>query len=530
MTKQDSCKGILLLFKIFQMKQIIILSIKILLIIYPSILFSQVYYFNNRYQSVSNKWSAGKSIVELEDSYIIGGTTGHPSNEAWLQISLFKIDLEGNKLYENIIGDLIAERDLASSSLIVVENNGIYFSGNKRIHTSNWVHDQCMLIKINSSLETIWTKYYGEMVEPYDTSYLARHSTITANNGFAIVGNKMPYGLPSKIFFIKTNETGEKEWECNFGTGSYYYQGFSVIQTTDGGYAIGGYRFLIGQSETPDPIIYKTDSMGNYEWEKNLGGPLDDYHPMLTLGKDGNIVVGTSYCDSMITPSDPMRITNIVKLDNEGTILWDKKYGSSIHYNDLMNIRTTEDGNYIANGFLVSDFPHRSGWLLKLSQDGDSIWYRQYDNLLGADSRNYLYDVIPTSDNGFAACGYVIPYPPDPGSQDAWVLKVDSMGCDTPGCATGTQVFELPNVVGDEMKVWPNPVKEKFQVTGFRFQVDGQMVIKVYNSQGLKVEEVEVPDGKETITVNVQDWQKGMYFIRLLIDSEERGCEKIIVN
>ena len=497
---------------------------------FPIVGRSQTIYFNNRYESVTNIWNSGKSIIELEDTYIIGGSTGHPSNEGWFQISLFKIDHEGNMIFENIIGDLEAERDLASHSLLLTEDNEIYFSGNKRVHTSDWVHDQCMLVRLNSNLEVLWTKYYGEMIEPYDTSFLARHSTICYDNGFVIVGNKMPYGLQSKIFIIKTDETGENEWENQIGTGTYYYQGFSVVQTTDGGYAIGGYRFHIGQNETADPIIYKTDSMGNLEWEKNLGGPYFDYHPMLTLGNDGNIVAGTCYADSMSTPSSGYRRVNIVKLDNQGNVIWNNKYGQSITYHYFQQIRTLEDGSYIATGSIKNNFPHISGWLFKISEGGDSLWYRQYDNLLGSQSQNYLYDVIPTSDNGFAACGYVIPMSPDPGSQDAWVLKVDSMGCDTPGCATGVQVFELSGIVGDNIKIWPNPTIDKFWVQCSEFWVGGTKMIRVYNSQGLKVEEIEVPDGLESMEIDVSKYTDGLYYLQYIHANQIMETVKFIKN
>ena len=500
---------------------------------------SQTIYFNNRYESVTNKWNAGLSLVEMENEYLIGGTTGHPLNEPWHQISLFKTDIEGNKIDEFVLGDTIAERDLASGSLNKV-SGGYLFTGTRRQYTTNWVHDECMLVKINENLDTLWTKYYGEIVEPFDTAYLPRHLVINEVNQFIIVGTKKPYALPSKVFILKVNENGQKEWESNFGTGSYYYQGFSVIQTTDGGYAIGGYRFHIGQNETADPIIYKTDSLGNLEWEKNLGGPFDDYHPMLTLGQDGNIVAGTCYADSMAQPDVAYRKINIVKLDNQGNILWNKKYGQSITYNYLKQIRTTNDGGYIATGSIKNNYPHRSGWIFKVAENGDSLWYRQYDNLLGADSRNYLYDVIPTSDNGFAACGYVIPYPPDTGSQDAWVLKVDSLGCDTPGCATGTHVFEFPDTVGNNLKVCPNPAKDVLNIEYRTSNNEVRSYFVIYDILGRKAEEIGVGSSSgssssrnssyNVISIDVSEWRKGVYLCVLMSNGKVVGRKKFVVK
>jgi hypothetical protein len=527
------------------MKFIIILIL--IIILFVNKVNAQVNYFNNRYESITNIWNSGLSIAELSDGYVIGGTTGHQQNEFWHQISLIKLDVFGNELYEFIIGDEEAERDLSSGSLIVdYDNNCIFFTGSHRVYTTNWVHDQCMLIKLNMDLDLIWAKYYGEYSEPYDTSYLARNLAKFENNGFAIVGVKLPYALKSKIFFIKIDDTGEKEWESNYGTDSFYNQGFSVIQTTDGGYAIGGYRFLIGPSQVDaDPIIYKTDSLGNLEWEKNIGGPFDDYYPVLTLGKDGNIVVGTCYADSMSNPTSAYRRINIVKMDNEGNIQWNKKYGESITYNYSKQIRTLEDGSYIIAGGVKNNYPHRSGWIFKVSSEGDSLWYRQYDNLFGSDSRNYLYDIIPTSDNGFAACGYVIPYSPDTGSQDAWVLKVDSMGCDTAGCITVNSEELMVN--GEQgLRIWPNPANDMFWIKPYApplvppnggksshaVQPGGGKParIVVYNSQGIKAKEVLVREGEEAVKVNVRGWQRGIYYVRMSVGGRNLGSGKVVVE
>ncbi|MCD4696088.1 MAG: T9SS type A sorting domain-containing protein, partial [Bacteroidales bacterium] len=136
------------------------------------------------------------------------------------------------------------------------------------------------------------------------------------------------------------------------------------------------------------------------------------------------------------------------------------------------------------------------------------------------------------SDNGYIAIGKARP---DMGgsTNKMWIIKVDSMGCDTPGCATGTFIHEFSpsgGGWGEELKVWPNPTTGKFEVWSSRFEGEGNKIIRIYNSQGFKVEEIDVPDDKETLTIDVHGWKKGIYFLRLLINGEERGSKKIIVN
>jgi hypothetical protein len=122
------------------------------------------------------------------------------------------------------------------------------------------------------------------------------------------------------------------------------------------------------------------------------------------------------------------------------------------------------------------------------------------------------------------------------------VIKVDSMGCDTPGCATGTFIRELsPSGGGQgEVRVWPNPTNGKFEVrfsfadasekNSSEFEVKGEKVIRIYNSQGIKVEEVKVPEGIDTCTFNAEGWTRGIYFLIVEFSGQLIGSAKIVVR
>ena len=62
------------------------------------------------------------------------------------------------------------------------------------------------------------------------------------------------FGLIISMYLIKTNENGYKEWSKTFEEG---FSGYSVQQTTDGGYIICGF------TKVGDVYLVKTDSQGN---------------------------------------------------------------------------------------------------------------------------------------------------------------------------------------------------------------------------------------------------------------------------
>ncbi len=52
----------------------------------------------------------------------------------------------------------------------------------------------------------------------------------------------------------------------------------------------------------------------------------------------------------------------------------------------------------------------------------------------------------------------------------------------------------------------------------------------MYNSQGVKVEEIKIPAGKEEITVNVQGWESGIYYLRMTASGKNLGSGKVVVK
>ncbi|MCD4694676.1 MAG: T9SS type A sorting domain-containing protein, partial [Bacteroidales bacterium] len=223
----------------------------------------------------------------------------------------------------------------------------------------------------------------------------------------------------------------------------------------------------------------------------------------------------------------------ILKVDPDGVTIWENSYGGVFLWNTVSKIKKLPDGNYIAAGHTACEpmSARREGWLLKFSDNGDSIWYRQYSNVPGLAENNF-HDIDLTDDGGFIMGGsiniYELPIPPV--HQLMWALKVDSMGCDTPGCATGTNTFEFVEEKNEELRVWPNPAKDKFRALPPLIPPGGgkSLQLMIYNSQGVKVEEINVPDGKETILINAQSWQKGIYLVHVVIDGKITGTRKLI--
>lgn len=436
----------------------IIICIIILLNLAGSI-FSQQVYFNKRYQlNTYGAYSSALNATESNDGYSVCGSTKDSIYQSRRWVHFTQLSDSGAVQKIKYIGDTIHDFYAGYPGSFVKHKSGYLFAGNKVSYGPYNVAS--ILINLDNDLDTVWSKeYFGDINTPYDSVQSFTNMYVCSDKDIIFTGGLYYYQQPSKMLLLRTDSLGNQKWKKHYGS-TGLNKGYSVIQTTDGGFAIGGFWNVPGSSvHTGDPIIIKTDSLGNQQWLKNIGGPYQDNSANLCLAPDGSIIAGTMYADSMAGDVPYSRIY-IVKMDNDGNIIWDKKFDrSNIVYNYMSRINCLDDGSIIACGSKPIEPPRTSSWAMKVSSEGDSIWYRHYDNLYGYQSFNYLYDIIPTSDNGFLASGYVIPMQPDTGTQDAWVIKLDSMGCDTPGCFT-VNVFEQPTdhvPRTSHLQIFPNP-------------------------------------------------------------------------
>jgi len=121
------------------------------------------------------------------------------------------------------------------------------------------------LIKINAMGDTLWTKDY--QIRGTDYGYAVWQ---TSDSSFIITGCKDYTGLgKGDVYLIKTNSSGDTLWTRTFG-GAGWDEGFSVKQTSDGGYIVAGWKTSVGDST--QVYLIKTNPFGDTLWTRTYGG------------------------------------------------------------------------------------------------------------------------------------------------------------------------------------------------------------------------------------------------------------------
>lgn len=313
------------------------------------------------------------------------------------------------------------------------------------------------IVKTDSIGNKQWDKRYGglntdwlfSMQKTTDGGYILGGTSNSDSSGNKTQSSQGDYDY----WVVKIDSLGSIQWDKRYG-GSLVDELYSLQQTSDGGYILGGASFsdISGDKtkhnwdstfHTPDYWVVKIDSLGNKQWDNRYGGKGWDWLTSLQSTNDGRYILGGfSYSGHNGNKSQSSQGACdywIVKINSNGTKQWDKRFGGN-KGDVLYSLQQTSDGGYILGGISSSDYGgdvtvFLSGyfdfWLVK----ADSLGNKQWDiNFGGAYQEQNFGNVLQTTDEGFLLTGSSTS--PASGSktennlglQQTWVVKTNSLG------------------------------------------------------------------------------------------------------
>jgi len=247
----------------------------------------------------------------------------------------------------------------------------------------------------------VWSKTYGGAGND------SGNCIVQTSDGGYIIGGTYNYST-YRGWVVKTDIYGSMSWNKTFGLLSAYVQ-----QTSDGG-------FIIGTWGAPGIVsLVKTDFYGNITWSKTYHDILVTWHVEdIQQASDGGYVV-LSNCFSLTWGEGII----FFKTDSDGNLEWQKDYapfGTRCRGYDFVE---TSDGGYMIAG-LTSGFGAvgYDFWLVRTDANGNMLWNKTY----GGAGTDIAYSLAKTSDGGFVMVGSTTSF--GAGGSDLWLVKVDANG------------------------------------------------------------------------------------------------------
>jgi hypothetical protein len=320
---------------------------------------------------------------------------------------LLKTDAYGNEQWNRTFGGGLAEH---AYSVVQASDGGYALAG--ITYSFGAGTRDIWLVKTDAYGNMEWNETYGGSW--YDT---ARSMIQTNDSGYAIVGSHGTFnGDYSDFYLVKTDANGNMLWNRTFG-GKNTDWGRSVVQTSDGGYAIAGYTDSFGEGGH-DFWLVKADALGNAQWNKTYGEAwFDEAHSVVQMSDGGYMLAGC-------TQSSDATSYNLclVKTDSFGNMQWNNTYGETGNDTEV-SIVQTDDGGFAMLGDTMF---HSTGdfdfLLVKIDSLGNAQWTRTY----GGSETESAWALVQTGDGGYALAGYTYSF--GAGRSDAWLVKTDESG------------------------------------------------------------------------------------------------------
>ena len=474
-------------------------QIVIFVLCFCSINYKAQVYFNNRYDTYSS-CDGTNSIDTMFNGYVSAGITC--STVSFYTFLLNSYNYNGT--IKNSKAFLIPNNNFLSNygKYIRLNNTQFLVSGSRAYKPDTTL---AFLWRFNASLDSISYKEYGF---PNQTNVISAH--IQSGSYIYMVGYNDVLATNSDILLIKTDTAGNEIWKKKIGIPGWDESAFSIQITADSKLAICGHK---GVHNTSNDGMYlmKVDTSGLMIWDKYYPSIFGAFLSVKTLSDSSCIVAGG---DGLSWVSSNVYSKNVVaRIDVDGNEIWKKYYGPLSNNTGFVSIIENNKGNFTIAGQRTYTNNTVSGTVYEINQNGDSIFSKEYRLL--PNSQNYFRDVMQVYDKGYCFAGFLSPMNGDGGSQDIWLLKVDSNFCESNvSCGYPTGIRNISFALG-VMTLYPNPAQNEL-IFKFENGVSEDATIAFMDILGKLVVEypLQIKVNNEA-KLNVSELPNGLYYYRI---------------
>ncbi len=188
-----------------------------------------------------------------------------------------------------------------------------------------------------------------------------------------------------------------------------------IIPVSSGGYLVAGY---VSTDSGYDGYLVRTDTNLDTLWTRTYGQPGDNR--IWSVAEDTNgdfFAVGFSDSEGTNGALD----TWVLRVNNEGSLLWEKKIGGD--QDELSwEVKRIMNGNFaIASQTASKGAGNFDAWLLVMDGSGELIWEKAY----GSEGRERVFSIAQGKNGHLFATGIYTPGPAE-GPIDSYTISVSA--------------------------------------------------------------------------------------------------------
>ncbi len=428
----------------------------------------------------------------------------------------FMLDLQGDTLWSRSHWKPYHNVELSK----IEELNGfLYMAGditNLIRYKEDSIGSDVYIVKSNLQGDTLWSKTIS--LGPGDEYVLDMIKT--SDGGIAMNGQvctQMGAGsVNCDYYLLKIDSSGSVQINKRYSWNATSFEyGYALTETSDKGFLLFGTSDPSG-SDIRSMYLVKTDSFGNMQWQK-------EYRD-IQLSRTGLDIIdlknGDYFLIGITRKEFPIKHNGlIIKINQQGDIIWIKEYGGSAYDNFDRGIYLGSNEVVLAGNTQSYNIREDTdGWLMKLDTSGAIIWERVFDTWREGDTgsaTDHIYN-ISEAEEGYILVGFGDNPDKAGHDQDVWVLKVDSMGCLQADCHL-TGIVQVHKASG--IRLYPNPAKEYLYIHS------PETIVRyaLYTMLGERVAE-----GLYETNIPVSELNPGMYVLKLQLRSGEEVMLKVM--
>ncbi|GAB3713817.1 hypothetical protein GCM10027592_53320 [Spirosoma flavus] len=388
------------------------------------------------YATALTSTNDGGMVIAGYTSSTDGDVTGqHGGGDFWV----VKLDAQGNLLWQKTLGGTQSEVPWAIKA---TSDGGVVVAGYTQSTdgdvTGNKGTSDFWVVKLDAQGNLLWQKTLGGtgIDQAYGLTTTSDEGVVVAGYTQSTNGDVTGTRGNRDFWVVKLDAQGNLLWQKTLGgTGSDAASG--ITTTSDGGLVVVGYTSstngdVTGQHGGADFWVVKLDAQGNLLWQKTLGGTGYDYASSIATSSDGGLVVAGTIesTNGDVTGNHGDYDMWVVKLDAQGSLLWQKTLGGS-DYDESYALTATGDGGYVVAGNVYSTDGDVTGnhgdsdsWVAKLDAQGNLLWQKA----LGGSDDDEAFGVMPSGDRDLVVVGDAYSNDGDvtghQGRSDFWIVKL----------------------------------------------------------------------------------------------------------